>query len=67
MFQKNHFINGQSHFPQSGQYFDITNPCTGEIIAQCARGNASDAEMLSLFGKNALLLNEPNCNIKRLI
>ena len=45
MFQKNHFINGQKHAPNSGQYFDVTNPCTGETIATCARGNAKDAEI----------------------
>jgi succinate-semialdehyde dehydrogenase / glutarate-semialdehyde dehydrogenase len=40
----NHFIDGKKHLPNSGQYFDITNPCTGEVIAACAKGNASDAQ-----------------------
>ncbi len=56
MFQKNHFINGEFHPPQSSQYFDITNPCTGEIIAQCARGTAQDAENALKSASNAFVL-----------
>jgi succinate-semialdehyde dehydrogenase / glutarate-semialdehyde dehydrogenase len=56
MADKNHFINGEFHPPQSGQYFDITNPCTGEIIAQCARGNAQDAENALKSASNAFTL-----------
>lgn len=40
----NHFINGSSQAPHSGQYFDIVNPCTNEVIAQCARGDAHDVD-----------------------
>lgn len=40
----NHFINGEKCPPQSGQYFNIINPCTGETITQCAQGNAHDVE-----------------------
>jgi succinate-semialdehyde dehydrogenase / glutarate-semialdehyde dehydrogenase len=42
--QKQHFINGTHHAPNTGQYFTITNPCTGETLAECARGNAQDVQ-----------------------
>jgi succinate-semialdehyde dehydrogenase / glutarate-semialdehyde dehydrogenase len=42
--QKQHFINGKSHLPNSGHYFEVKNPCTGEVIAECAKGNAQDAQ-----------------------
>jgi succinate-semialdehyde dehydrogenase/glutarate-semialdehyde dehydrogenase len=53
MFQYNHFINGESHIPNSGQYFDIKNPCTGETIAACARGNAHDVQTVLESALNA--------------
>jgi succinate-semialdehyde dehydrogenase / glutarate-semialdehyde dehydrogenase len=39
-----HFINGENHKPSSGQYFTVTNPCTGETLAECGRGNAEDVQ-----------------------
>lgn len=39
-----HFINGKSQPPHSGQYFEVKNPCTGEILAECARGNEQDVQ-----------------------
>ncbi len=41
----NHFINGQYHLPHSGQYADVTNPCTGEIIGQFAVGDETDVQI----------------------
>ena len=44
MFQKQHFIDNTHHAPNAGQYFIVTNPCTGETLAECARGNAQDVQ-----------------------
>ncbi|NQD95221.1 aldehyde dehydrogenase [Pseudomonas sp. CrR25] len=40
----NHFIAGVAALPDSGQYIDVENPATGEIIARLAAGNAADLE-----------------------
>lgn len=40
----NHFINGKKHQPDSGQYADVLNPCTGEIVGTFALGNERDVE-----------------------
>lgn len=37
-----HFIAGDRVPPSSGEYFDSTNPATGEVLYQAARGNAAD-------------------------
>jgi succinate-semialdehyde dehydrogenase/glutarate-semialdehyde dehydrogenase len=39
-----HFINGKWHAPNSGEYVDVTNPCTGEVIGRFARGNEADVK-----------------------
>jgi succinate-semialdehyde dehydrogenase/glutarate-semialdehyde dehydrogenase len=44
----NHFINGKKHQPDSGQYADVLNPCTGEIVGTFALGNERDAEIALL-------------------
>ena len=44
----NHFINGKTHQPDSGQYADVLNPCTGEIVGTFALGNAHDVEIAVL-------------------
>ena len=44
MFQKHHFINNKTQAPNNGQYFPVNNPCTGETIAQCAKGNPQDVQ-----------------------
>jgi betaine-aldehyde dehydrogenase len=41
---KSHWINNEFVAGQSGQTFPVVNPATEEIIAQAARGNASDAD-----------------------
>lgn len=40
----NHFIAGVAVPPASGDYLDVENPATGEIIARLAAGNALDLE-----------------------
>ncbi len=40
----NHFINGKSHTPNGGQYADVLNPCTGEVVGTFAVGNEQDIE-----------------------
>ena len=37
-----HFINGKWQAPDSKQYVDVVNPCTGEVIGNFARGNETD-------------------------
>ncbi|WP_041342061.1 aldehyde dehydrogenase family protein [Runella slithyformis] len=37
-----HFINNQRHTPDSGQYIEVINPCTAEVVGTCARGNTAD-------------------------
>ncbi len=34
-----HFIDGQSIAPASGEYFDTVNPYTGEVWARIAKGS----------------------------
>ncbi|MBB3842124.1 succinate-semialdehyde dehydrogenase/glutarate-semialdehyde dehydrogenase [Runella defluvii] len=38
----NHFINNNDHVPDSGQYIEVLNPCTAEVVGRCARGNGLD-------------------------
>lgn len=38
-----HYINGQWVEPASGEWFDTTNPYSGEVWAKMAQGNAADA------------------------
>jgi succinate-semialdehyde dehydrogenase / glutarate-semialdehyde dehydrogenase len=40
----NHFINGKKHKPNSGQYADVLNPCTGAVVGSFALGNEQDVE-----------------------
>ncbi|WP_433602408.1 aldehyde dehydrogenase [Nocardia sp. CA-135953] len=42
--QLQHFIGGKQVAPQSGEYFDSTNPATRETLYQAARGNTADIE-----------------------
>jgi aldehyde dehydrogenase (NAD+) len=37
-----HFINGAFREPSAGQYFDTTDPSTGETLATVAQGTAGD-------------------------
>lgn len=40
-----HFINGKWQAPNSKEYVDVINPCTGEVIGNFARGNERDVQM----------------------
>ena len=40
-----HFINGRSTSPNSGEWIDSINPATGAIWAQIARGDKADVEL----------------------
>jgi len=40
-----HFINGKWQTPNSKEYVDVRNPCTGEIIGNFARGNETDVQL----------------------
>src|SRR4029077_16561482 len=39
-----HFINGKWHAPSDNQYFDTTDPSTGEPLASVAQGSAADVD-----------------------
>jgi succinate-semialdehyde dehydrogenase / glutarate-semialdehyde dehydrogenase len=41
----NHFINGNHYPPNSNQYADVTNPCTGEVVGTYAVGNPHDVQV----------------------
>ena len=53
-----HYINGSSHPPQSGEYFETDNPYTGEIWAQVARGNQADVDSAVAAAKQAFETGE---------
>lgn len=40
----NHFINGRSVPPASGQYLDVFEPATGRVYAKAAAGNKADID-----------------------
>ncbi len=42
--QFGHFINGNWTAPSSGEYFDTTDPSTGEKLASVAQGSAADVD-----------------------
>ncbi|MBY8857150.1 aldehyde dehydrogenase [Nocardia sp. CA2R105] len=42
--QLQHFIGGEPVAPESGEYFDSTNPANRETLYQAARGNAADIQ-----------------------
>lgn len=41
----NHFINGKIVRPVKGNYGDVTNPATGEVIARYAAGTSEDVDL----------------------
>lgn len=49
-----HFINGQFVTSDSGEYFDDTNPATGETIAKVAAGNDKDVDRAVAAAKEAV-------------
>jgi aldehyde dehydrogenase (NAD+) len=40
-----HFVNGAWQQPASGEYFETTNPSTGETLATVAQGTAADVDL----------------------
>ena len=49
-----HFIHGQWHKPAAGEYFDTTDPSTGEVIAQVAQGSEADVDAAVKAARAAL-------------
>ncbi|GAB2476674.1 aldehyde dehydrogenase family protein [Luteococcus sediminum] len=39
-----HWINNEWVAPDSGEYFEVTTPVTGQVFTRVARGNAADIE-----------------------
>ena len=39
-----HVINGERCEPQSGEYADVINPATGQVVGRAAMGNAADVD-----------------------
>jgi aldehyde dehydrogenase (NAD+) len=52
-----HFIGGVPTAPNSGAYFESTNPATREVLYQAARGNAADIDAAVLSA--AETFNDP--------
>ena len=48
-----HYINGDWAEPSSGNWFDTTNPYTGEVWAKIAHGNADDVNAAVAAAKAA--------------
>jgi aldehyde dehydrogenase (NAD+) len=49
-----HFIDGKSVAPGSGQYFDSIDPSDGQVFAQVARGDAGDVDRAVAAAARAL-------------
>lgn len=49
-----HFIAGKWHAPSAGDYFQTTDPSTGEPLAQAAQGDASDIDVAVHAARAAL-------------
>src|SRR5262249_30693165 len=49
-----HFINGVWHKPSSGEYFETTDPSTGEVLANIAQGTADDVNAAVQAARAAL-------------
>jgi aldehyde dehydrogenase (NAD+) len=49
-----HFINGKWHAPSDNQYFDTTDPSTGEPLAAVAQGSAADIDAAVKAARAAL-------------
>jgi len=49
-----HFINGASHAPEAGTYFDTADPSTGEKLATVAQGSAADVDSAVKAARAAL-------------
>ncbi|WP_216897929.1 aldehyde dehydrogenase [Nocardia alni] len=51
--QLQHFIGGQHVAPESGEYFESTNPATGQALYLAARGTAADIDRAVAAAKSA--------------
>lgn len=51
--QLRHFIGGRHVAPRSGEYFESTNPATGQALYQAARGAAEDVDHAVAAAKSA--------------
>ena len=49
-----HFVNGGWHTPSDNQYFDTTDPSTGEPLASVAQGSAADVDAAVKAARAAL-------------
>jgi aldehyde dehydrogenase (NAD+) len=49
-----HFINGAWHPPAAGEYFDTTDPSTGEKLASVAQGSRADVDAAVRAARAAL-------------
>jgi aldehyde dehydrogenase (NAD+) len=49
-----HFIGGRWQAPVEGQYFDTTDPSTGETLASVAQGSAADVDAAVAAARGAL-------------
>src|SRR5262245_19290759 len=49
-----HFINGAWQQPAAGEYFDTTDPSTGEAIAKIAQGSEADVNLAVQSARNGL-------------
>jgi len=49
-----HFINGKWHAPSDNQYFDTTDPSTGEPLASVAQGSPADIDTAAKAARAAL-------------
>jgi aldehyde dehydrogenase (NAD+) len=49
-----HLINGTWHPPAAGEYFDTTDPSTGEKLASVAQGSAADVDAAVCAARAAL-------------
>ncbi|GAB23275.1 putative aldehyde dehydrogenase [Gordonia polyisoprenivorans NBRC 16320 = JCM 10675] len=51
--RRDHFIGGEHVAPKSGDYFQSTNPATGALLYEVARGNAADIDAAMIAARNA--------------
>ncbi|MGE3371480.1 MAG: aldehyde dehydrogenase [Rhizobiaceae bacterium] len=49
-----HYFGGRRVSPASGEYFDTSNPYTGEVWAKVARGTAADVDAAVAAARSAL-------------
>lgn len=50
-----HVINGELVAPQSGQYIDLIDPSTGELVGRAAAGDAADVDLAVRAARQAFL------------